>query len=70
MPHEITVAELAEVLTKLQPGDVLSPNRVGNLTIVRDGQMIGAIRLTVNMQAKDRIEMFCEEPELDHAKLP
>lgn len=70
MPHEITVAELAEVLTKLRPGDLLFPNQVGTLTIVREGRMIGFISLLLGKPMGERVEMFDDEANDDHANAP
>jgi hypothetical protein len=42
----ITVARLVELTNELRPGDWLRPNRVGNLSIIRDGTSIGYIDLS------------------------
>lgn len=43
--HSITVAELRGLLSRLKDDDVLYPNRVRNLLIVRDGASIGFLDL-------------------------
>ena len=58
MYHEIPVEQLIAVLSRLLPDDVLFPNMVGNLTIVRGGVMIGAISFLSSKRLEDRIEWF------------
>ena len=46
--HEITVARLKKLLSLLKDDDVLIPNRVRNLTIVRNDKYFGFIDLLKN----------------------
>lgn len=68
MPHEITVAELLEALTQLGPGDILIPNRVVNLTIALDGQMIGFVDLLLGAPMGERVQMFSAEDGGDEGR--
>jgi hypothetical protein len=43
--HRITASELRHLLTQLRDDDVLEPNAVGNLRIIRDGESIGFVDL-------------------------
>jgi hypothetical protein len=65
LKHEITVGKLQELLATLEPTDVLTPNRVNNLLILRDGGKIGYIDLFT-----DAVELFDEDVDenltLDH----
>ena len=45
LQHRTTVAKLRSLLAQLQDSDVLIPNQVQNLSIVRDGEQIGFIEL-------------------------
>jgi hypothetical protein len=56
--HEITVATLRELLTQLEPEDVLIPNVVGNLKIVRGGTYIGYVDLLKDLAS---IDVFVED---------
>ncbi len=46
--HEITVARLHELLGELHADDLLVPNAVGNLAIVRGGVYVGFVDLLVD----------------------
>jgi len=58
--HEITVEKLRGILSQLRDDDLLLPNRVQNLTIIRGGCYIGFINLQKNLE---EVEIF-EEKEL------
>lgn len=58
--HEVSVAELREALDRLLPDDILFPNQVGNLTIMRNGAYWGFINLLRGINSPDRIEAFDE----------
>lgn len=45
LQHRTTVAKLRSLLAQLRDDDVLEPNAVQNLAIVRDGAQIGHIEL-------------------------
>jgi hypothetical protein len=45
MDHEITVARLKELLADLKDDDLLIPNAVRNLSIIRDEKEFGFIDL-------------------------
>lgn len=58
--HEISVTELSEALGRLRPDDILFPNRVGNLAIMRSGVCWGYINLLKNTPSTERIRAFDE----------
>lgn len=39
----LTVKQMKEILDQMEDDDVITPNRVGNLSVVRDKRMIGYI---------------------------
>ena len=39
----ILVAQMIALLNKLEDNDILMPNRVGNISVIRDGDFIGFI---------------------------
>jgi hypothetical protein len=43
--HSITVKRLTEILTELRDDDVLVPNTVRNLAVLRGGHYIGFVNL-------------------------
>lgn len=43
--HEITVAQLRELLLQLKDDDILIPNTVANLAVVRNDKYIGFVDL-------------------------
>ncbi len=53
----LTVAQMKEILSQLDDEDALFPNRVGNLSVIRDSErrMIGYIDFNE--------EAFCEEED-------
>lgn len=53
--HIVTVAKLAELLTQLEPNDLLVPNSVDNLAILRAGTQIGYIDL---LQYNAHVELY------------
>lgn len=50
MEHEISVAKLRELLAMLEDDDVLIPNAVANLKIVRGDRYVGFINLLKDLQ--------------------
>ena len=57
--HEITAAKLQELMAQLEPTDILRPNAVGNLMLIRNGEYIGFVDFY-----SDIIEFF-EDDEKD-----
>ena len=55
MEHSISVGQLKELLGLLEDDDVLIPNRVANLTIIRADAYIGFINL---LEGGQEIEMI------------
>jgi hypothetical protein len=51
IPHEVTVGRLTELLAQLREDDILVPNSVRNLLIVRDNRSIGFIDLLIGQAA-------------------
>ena len=45
LTKSITAAKLSELLAQCRADDVLLPNQVGNLSIIRGGEYIGVIDL-------------------------
>ncbi len=44
-PKYIRVTDLTRLLAELRPDDGIHPNRVSNLSVIRDGESIGYIDL-------------------------
>lgn len=61
MEHSISVKELMAVLALLPPDDILFPNRVANLSIERDGKLVGFIDLLAGIPHEDRLQIFDDE---------
>ena len=59
MEHEISVATLQRLLAQLRPDDILIPNEVANLKIVRRGEYAGYVDLLKDHCA---IELFKGRP--------
>lgn len=49
-PHEMTVAELQGLLTQLRDDDVVVPNAVANLAVVRKGAFFGYVDFGMHKQ--------------------
>jgi len=56
--HEISVTNLRFLLSKLEDGDILVPNRVRNLTVYRHDLYVGFINLSSGRQC---IEFYDED---------
>jgi hypothetical protein len=56
MGHCITVGHLKRLLRKLEDSDLLVPNCVGNLTVARNGKVIGFIDLLDGAQSLELFE--------------
>ena len=48
--HEVSVKKLRELLTQLNDEDVLIPNQVAHLALIRNGSQIGFIDLLPDFQ--------------------
>jgi len=48
--HEVSVKKLKEILSELLDDDVLIPNAVGNLALIRNGEYAGFINLLKDLQ--------------------
>lgn len=49
----ISVEKLKSILSELQDGDLLYPNQVGNLSVIRDGKEIGYIDISIENYEAD-----------------
>lgn len=58
LSHQITVADLRAILDSLDGSDVLYPNRVGNLSILRNGSYTGVIDLLHSTPLSERLDML------------
>jgi hypothetical protein len=57
--YRVSVAALQKSLSTLRPTDILIPNRVQNLSIVRDGKQIGIVQLrTFSPESEAEIEFW------------
>lgn len=54
--HKITVAQLRRLLTELRDDDVLIPNQVANLTVIRYGRYVGYVDLLDPVQHVEILE--------------
>jgi hypothetical protein len=61
MDHSITVADLKSILEQLESNDVLIPNAVGNLAIIRNEEIIGYVDLAEWLSVGERLRLHKDE---------